>query len=518
MRSIATLWRATTRLAQFATLAAVFASSAAAARHPRYGGTLRVELRDTAVSLDPRAWRPGSLESAASEKIAALVFDRLVSLDNYGRFQPQLAADWSHDATAKRWQFHLREGVKFTDGTLLAAADVIAALQPLLPAYLQASGVGSTLTLQSSVPVPDLLELLASSRYFIYRQASGGALVGTGPFFVADSSSLPAAEARTTRYLLKANDACWAGRPFLDTIDVTLGLPALRRMLDLQLGKADLIEIAPELARRATQENLRVWASSPVITFGLRLDAAQPAAANPRLREALSYSLDRATVATVLLQRQAEPAAALLPQWLSGYAFLFDVDTNLERAKELRSALPPALASGADPLRLRVDVPGDLPKLVAERVAVNARHAGLSVQVLARPLQRESAAAPADSAPLHFFAWHTTSLSPRMEMDTLLKALAVPGDSTTAGAPTDAAQLFSREKRILDDRYVMPIAALPEYSGLGAGVRNWLPSRWGEWHLADVWLEVPEAAASPSTPASSVVPSQAAPAASGARP
>jgi hypothetical protein len=31
--------------------------------------------------------------------------------------------------------------------------------------------------------------------------------------------------------------------------------------------------------------------------------------------------------------------------------------------------------------------------------------------------------------------------------------------------------------------------------GLGATVRDWMPARWGEWHLADVWLELPEPAA-----------------------
>ena len=69
-------------------------------------------------------------------------------------------------------------------------------------------------------------------------------------------------------------------------------------------------------------------------------------------------------MANVLWQKQAEPAAALLPQWLSGYAFLFNVDTNLERAKELRRVLPADAASGAEPLRLRVDAPGDLAKLL----------------------------------------------------------------------------------------------------------------------------------------------------------
>jgi ABC-type transport system substrate-binding protein len=494
-------------------LHAAVPAEAPAAKHPRYGGTLRVELRDVGVSLDPRAWKPGTIESAASEKIAALVFDRLVSLDNYGRFQPQLASEWSHDAAFKRWQFRLRDGVKFTDDTPLSAADVAAALQPLLPVPVQASGRGEILVLQSSAPMPDVLELLASGRHFIYRQ-SGDTLVGTGPFFIAETTSPAATDAKTTRYLLRANDTCWAGRPFVDAVEVTLGFPALRRLLDLQLGKADVIEIAPELARRAAQEKLRVWVSAPVVTFGLRIDSEQPAGSSARLREALSNSLDRATVANVLLQRQAEPAAALLPQWLSGYAFLFDVDTNLERAKQLRAAQPTGPTSGSDLLRLRVDASGDLAKLVAERVAVNARQAGLSVQVV----PRTPAAASSDpAAALNLFAWHVTSLSPRLELDALLKSMAVKETSPPDLSATDAAQLFARERRILGDRYLLPIVVLPEYAGLNANVRNWLPSRWGEWHLADVWLDFPDVAETSGAPsAAKWLP--ASPLASGARP
>jgi hypothetical protein len=49
----------------------------------------------------------------------------------------------------------------------------------------------------------------------------------------------------------------------------------------------------------------------------------------------------------MLLQEQAEPAAALLPQWLSGYAFLFTVDTNLDRGQGMQAAWVASFADGA---------------------------------------------------------------------------------------------------------------------------------------------------------------------------
>ena len=475
----------------------LLASPLTAATHPRYGGTLRVEVHAATVSLDPRRWQVGALDSAANEKLAALVFERLVALDNYGRFQPVLATEWSHDASNKRWRFTIRASVKFSDGTALNAEDVVAALQSLLPATEQISASGNAVVIQSSVPVPDLLEQFASGRYFVYRVLASGALAGTGPFVLGEAIG-----GAGSHLFFRANEETWSGRPFVNGIDITLGVPPLRAMFDLQLAKADLVELAPELVPRAKQANLRVWISDPVTLYGLRFDDAQNAASDVRLREALSLSLDRGTMASVLLQKQAEPAAALLPQWLSGYAFLFTVDTNLERAKELRRKLPASEAGGAEPLRLRVDPAGDLAKLLGERVAVNARQATILVQVISRPVTRAGASSPAPSDPpsgVHLFAWHYSSLSPRAELDSLFAAYNLTEPSEVNATNTDHEQLYARERRVLEDRRVLPLIVQAESVGLGPTVRDWMPARWGEWHLADVWLELPEPAAADSS-------------------
>src|SRR5690242_12895952 len=91
-------------LAAISAVVVALACACAQAAPPRYGGTLHVKLRASGVSLDPREWIPGSLSSAASEKLASLVYDRLVTLDDYARFQPALATEWSHDAAGRNWQ------------------------------------------------------------------------------------------------------------------------------------------------------------------------------------------------------------------------------------------------------------------------------------------------------------------------------------------------------------------------------------------------------------------------------
>jgi peptide/nickel transport system substrate-binding protein len=507
MRSIALRWLAGSRRLTALLPLFVFASASFASTKPRYGGVLRVELLATSATLDPRAWKPGSRDFATNERLAALVFDRLIALDNYGRFVPQLATEWSHDSSFRRWQFTIRSDVKFSDGSPLTAADTVAALAPLLPDDLKVSSSGNNLLFQSPEPRPDLLELLASGPFFIYRVLPDGSLLGTGAFTLdeAASSSKPAtadssSSAQTPAQHLRftANELCWAGRPFLNAIEVTPGVPPLRALFDLQVGKAELVELAPDIVRRANQSNTRVWASSPLTLYALRFDDTKPQ--NEKLREAISLSLDRATMAGVLLQKQAEPAAALLPQWLSGYAFLFHAETDFERAKELRALLPPNVAGGTSALHLQTDVSGDLARLLAERVAVNARQTGFSVQASGKSAARDANARAPEPAELHLFAWRIASLSPGEELRLLAKSQHVEGSKENN--PADPDRRYAWERKILEERKLMPLVALPDYAGLAPTVRDWQPSPWGEWRLADVWLEPAQPQKSPAPAAS----------------
>jgi ABC-type transport system substrate-binding protein len=496
----------TTNYVRVAVLALIAMSSygpARASTAPRYGGTLVVELHESSLALDPVKWKTGAPENSANMQIASAIFDRLLTLDRFGRFQPALATDWSHDAALRRWQFSLRPGVQFSDGTALTSVDVAAALQELLPPKTVVTPSGMHVVAQFPGAVPDFLEQLASGRNFIYRRAADGKLLGTGPFYIADSAAATPATL-TARYKLVANERCWAGRPFVDAIDVVLAVPTLRQLFDLQLGKADIAEISPELVRRAAQENVRVWASAPLVLYAVQVNsdlaaaqklgrnaATRAGSAKAQLGEALSLALDRATLANVLLQKQAEPAASFLPQWLSGYAFVFAVENNVGRAKEISVELFGAggafnvapSAGSAQPLHFRVDAAGDLAKLIAERVAINARQAGIPVQI-----QTHGATAISDTSALRLVAWRYSSLSSRTELDAMAAALQLESPAADS-ASDDPEESYARERKLLSQRALLPLVVMPEYVGLSAAVRDWIPERWGAWHLADVWLD-----------------------------
>src|SRR5205085_9966556 len=87
-----------------------------AATRPRYGGTLRVEMRAAAPSLDPAVAATGNDSGVA--QISPLVYDTLVRLDAGGR-PAASSLGVCQQESERHWRCTLRGGVHFSDGTLL---------------------------------------------------------------------------------------------------------------------------------------------------------------------------------------------------------------------------------------------------------------------------------------------------------------------------------------------------------------------------------------------------------------
>jgi ABC-type transport system substrate-binding protein len=415
-------------------------SPAIAATRPHYGGTLRVQIKARIASFDPA-------EFGEQENLVTLAFDRMVICNESGQPQPALATSWRHDADFKRWEFQLRPGVKFHDGSPLTAGAVAEALKPLA-----AGAYGDAIVIRSEQPAPNLLRLLASSS--ISKRAADGSIIGTGPFRVATWEP-------NRRAVFTANEDYWAGRPYADRVEVEMGRSLRDQALDFDLNKADIVELGFGDTRRTMQNGKRSWTSPPVDLLALGFEAST----DEHVREAVALSIDRATIHAVLLQRQGVPAGAILPQWLSGYAFLFPAARDLDRARQL--------ARGAAPIALAYDTADPTARLIADRIAVNAREAGLAI----RPV-----AAGAQAAAVHI-------IRTRVNWPDLSHALRSVTPAGPAPPAADSPQaIYDAERALIQEHRIIPLFHLPEIYGLSARIRGWAPSRWGGWNLDSVWL------------------------------
>jgi peptide/nickel transport system substrate-binding protein len=451
------------------------ASGVTASTRPQFGGTLLVRISQRVVTIDPRQWPPESTKAAAAERVSALVFDRLVRLDDHARLQPGLAISWEHDAQAKRWQFRIREGVKFSDGAPLTPAVAAMALQQLLGVAFDVSATADSVLIQGDHPLPDLATELSTGRYFIFRTAGDDSLSGTGPFRVGEWPVEGAAKA-----VFVANETCWAGRPFVDKIELLMGADLNTQANAISFDQADVVELPASQVRRATQRGIRTVSSDPIELLTLVIDESRPTVKDARVRQAISLAIDRASIADVILQKQGVAAGGLLPNWVSGYAHLFPPTFNLQLAKDLLAASRRE-PSRPSPLVLVYDSGDAELRAVADRVAVNLREAGIMVQVSGQSAGGKSKPIAAD---LRLIRHHLSTPDAALALSELLSSV-----GGTAADPQTLEQVHDAERALLEAYRVIPLVQISESYGLSPRVRDWMPPRWGGWRLDEVWLD-----------------------------
>jgi ABC-type transport system substrate-binding protein len=297
-------------------------------------------------------------------------------------------------------------------------------------------------------------------------------VAGSGAFHIAQWES-------GKRLTLAANESYRGGRAFVDAIEIEMGRAAKDRLVDLELGTADFAEIPPEQARRAGERGVRVSASKPQELVALAFTPGHAVGDDVRARQALSQSIDRAAIVNFILQKEAEPAGGLLPQWSNGTAFLFPTAADSVAARELwlQIASSPRIALGYDS--------GDsLEQAIAERIAVNVRDAGITLST--------EAISQAANYDVRLMRLPMKSSRPRDALAGWVESLAPVSGLDKAPLPANASaeQIYGRERDIVSSYRVVPLVWLPRVYGLGSRVRDWKSPDAGEgWPLADVWLE-----------------------------
>ena len=432
---------------------------AGAETRPQYGGTLHIAMHAAPTSLDPAD--QNQMDSFARRSLTQLMFDTLVAADRNGRLQASLAESWQASDGDRRWQFRLRRGVKFDDGTPLTSEIAAASLRIANPAW-KVSADSDSVIIEPGAGDPELAEELSLARNAIVKRNADGKLGGTGAFHVVDWQP-------GKKLSLAANENCWRGRPFLDGIEIEMGKSYRDQAMSLESGRADMIEVPAEQAHRAELEGRTVVSSLPVELLALvfRTDAASPT--DKALREALALSVERNSIRNVLLQGAGQPAGGILPTWMSGYGFVFPTDADLARARHDREQVLniPAWSLG-------YDASDPLARLLAERVVLNARDAGLTVQ-------------PASTAipDLKLMRIPLASANPWIALENVAGSAGLPAMKSK----TDSVEeLYAAELAALATQRMIPLFHLPASYAATAALKNWAVQADGSLDLTSAWL------------------------------
>lgn len=450
--------------------AGLSAGTMAAATRPHYGGTLRIETRATLSSFEPTA-NANADRQRLRDFILTAVCNRLTKLDAVGEPQPSLAASWRSERDGRSWYFVLRNDVRLQNGSALMPQMVVGSLSAANPGWQLRAGQRELL-IQSDTPLPHLLYELAEPRNSIFVTGDRGQWIGSGTFQIA-------AFQEGQRLELQAFDEAWEGRPFLDRVTIEMGKPLADQLADFQLGKADVVELDPSQPR--VQGTAKVSSSQPIDLFAIVFTANHPISTDIKVRECITRAIDRNSIYSVLLRRQGSPDSALIPEWISGYAHLFNSPQDLAAAKQLRADI-----SMLAQLSMAYDGSDDLAKLIAERVAVNAREAGISI--VTRP---ETPAFRGFNADLQLVRLRIESPETATALANVSELLNVASAQRAHSARTPD-ELYAIESELLKNFSIIPIAVIPEAFGIGQTVHDWTTADWGEVNFGNVWMEAPK--------------------------
>ena len=321
---------------------------AAVAKEPKRGGTLKLGINQESATIDPH-----KSKDVAGTQIKGLVYSQLLKYYHGRQLVPDLAEKYEvvNDTT---YAFTLRKGVKFHDGSDLTAADVKASYERILdPAngsqvFVHMKGIESVtakddLTVEFKLKAPQATFLAAlglTGNYIAQKKKiDAGAdfeqdAVGTGPFKLASRSiSVETKLERNPNYFLP-------NLPYLDGISLRPIFDDPARMNALYSGDVDIVTYVNWAAMAEIEKNPKYILQSNkedgFVMIEFRVD--QPPFDDVRLRQAVSYGIDRDAIIKTAASGRGKPAyGGVIPSWLWGYGKDLEetYKYNPEKAKQL---------------------------------------------------------------------------------------------------------------------------------------------------------------------------------------
>jgi peptide/nickel transport system substrate-binding protein len=303
------------------------------------------------ISADVTSLDPHYVAVQHNVAIGWHVFDALTRIDERARIIPGIATSWrAVDPTT--WEFKLRKGVKFHDGTELTADDVAYSLERPLAIAGSPGGFAVyvrrivskqiidpyTIRLKTATPYgampQDLNAIMIVSKKAALNATpadfdSGRAMVGSGPYkFVR--------WARGDRVELARFDGYWDKRPPWDKVTFRMMSNDPARTAALLAGDIDVIENVPtsDIPRLRADPNVRTEQTVSWRTLFFHLDQyraqpplvtdldGKPLARNPfmdvRVRRALSMAINRKALVERAMENLAVPASNVVAPQIFG--------------------------------------------------------------------------------------------------------------------------------------------------------------------------------------------------------
>jgi peptide/nickel transport system substrate-binding protein len=368
--------------------------AAAAPAAVRKGGTLVIAADVNPVGLDPHA-----VTAFSSVAIYEHLYSSLATLDyKTNAVKPDLAESWKN-IDDKTVEFKLRSGVKFHSGREITAEDVKYTVERLLDPKVAAPlisylgpGIKAevvdkyTVRLSNETPYAPLLSVFADRRptAIVDREIveKNGDLKnsvgGSGPFKLVEYTP-------DVRVVLEKNGDYWEKDfPILDRIEFRFITDETARMAAIRTGEVDMTVLKDPKNARLLKDDRSInlndvpsfWRSaSPFNTERKPLD-------DVRVRQAISYAIDRQEIINTVLLGDGVPTGPL-PPGEAEWAIPVNAENfptyqyNPEKAQQLLKE------AGAEGLKISIQAaPAYAPDIpTAQVLQAQLRKVGIDLQI-----------------------------------------------------------------------------------------------------------------------------------------
>ncbi len=333
------------------------------------------------VGPDPETIDPALNSAVDGGNMLLHSFECLLTVDQDGKLAPGQAESWETSEDGLTWTFHLRDGLKWSDGSDLTANDFVYSWKrvcdPMVAAPYAETVLGmvagfgeategdldalqveatddKTLVVTLSSPCSYFGSLAAFATLSPVQQATVEAngdawataadtYISNGPFYI--SEWVPG-----SHILMSKNTNYWnADAIKLDGIKWNLIEDANASYSAYQTGEVLMIKDVPTEEIPSLSGNSDFFVDPIIGTYYLSVNTAREPFTDANVRKALSLAIDREYVANTLMQGTYSPAYNFMgPGWVDtdgsqfinnsngGQTYISeDYEANLEEAKQL---------------------------------------------------------------------------------------------------------------------------------------------------------------------------------------
>jgi len=424
------------RCAFIAIAACAACDSGRAPRTGRDPNTIIVARAADVIALDL-----ARVSDSESIEVGELIYEGLVGWKpGTTEIEPRLATRYEVSPDKLVWTFHLRDNVRFHDGSPLVADAVVFSfarlLDPKHPMYLKGEGASfhrnffkdvarvvavdeHTIEIHLDRPyaplLPDLaiFPIVSPTAVQQWGDAFAQHPVGTGPFAFEHWT-------RGSELVLVRWSGYWGARPALDRIVFQVVADARQRLIDLESGSVDLasailpdeqafVELHPDLELFHTEGNN--------ITY-LAFNTQQPPFDDVRVRRACNLAVNKQPIVKLAYFGRASAADGPLPPKQWGYhaaATTYGYDPAAAKA-----LLAEAIADGTfDPQRTyKLYAPStprpyvSQPERVARFVQAGLEQVGVHTQLVLQKYPDHRAAVENGNHDIALFGWSADTGDP----------------------------------------------------------------------------------------------------------